>query len=533
MKKLESITFDGTNSSIKIETIEGNAFYECDQLTDLLFKYNNIKEIKANAFRLKPANKVLSIQFMSNQMNNNSFKTDSLLNLERIISLFLNEKEISSLNQSIFQPFFATEYHNVITLQNFDYQNPDNEWLLENGKIKYPIRIRDLNIENLFLKENFNQNEFTSDLNLSNRLVSPVKCNYGFQNQITITNGSFSIIKNFDRIFEIINQYAKVREFHSLRLRDIISIEEINEIQFGNICFQDIYIHDFKYLRRIHQNSFKQIADKIERFHLFNLANLKSEANTEYDLNKLINSLINCIQIETQSFELQSIQLSKLKSIAFDGSSSSTKIEIIKSNSFSLCNQLESINFENNQIKLIEENAFQFYEQSDVPLVIQFDNNKLNSESFSMNSLINIKRPSSILLENESIGYLNEDVFKPFLKEDKQNVICITPNLDDERNQWILQNEDYIKRINSLIQQLVQEAIDFQICTFKVTNLNYIPQHWFYCRTCFKREHLGVCQVCVNICHKDHDIADAKFSEFYCDCGARNDGSCNALKSMD
>ena len=37
---------------------------------------------------------------------------------------------------------------------------------------------------------------------------------------------------------------------------------------------------------------------------------------------------------------------------------------------------------------------------------------------------------------------------------------------------------------------------------------------------------VGVCTVCAKVCHKDHDLTYAKFGSFFCDCGAKEDGSC-------
>ena len=40
---------------------------------------------------------------------------------------------------------------------------------------------------------------------------------------------------------------------------------------------------------------------------------------------------------------------------------------------------------------------------------------------------------------------------------------------------------------------------------------------------------VGVCTVCAKVCHKDHDLSYAKCGSFFCDCGAKTDGSCQAL----
>lgn len=40
---------------------------------------------------------------------------------------------------------------------------------------------------------------------------------------------------------------------------------------------------------------------------------------------------------------------------------------------------------------------------------------------------------------------------------------------------------------------------------------------------------IGVCSVCAKVCHADHDVTYSKYGSFFCDCGAKEDGSCQAL----
>jgi E3 ubiquitin-protein ligase UBR4 len=42
-------------------------------------------------------------------------------------------------------------------------------------------------------------------------------------------------------------------------------------------------------------------------------------------------------------------------------------------------------------------------------------------------------------------------------------------------------------------------------------------------------DRIGVCSICARVCHKGHDISYAKYGSFFCDCGAKEDGSCKAL----
>ncbi|KAG6463209.1 hypothetical protein O3G_MSEX013740 [Manduca sexta] len=54
-------------------------------------------------------------------------------------------------------------------------------------------------------------------------------------------------------------------------------------------------------------------------------------------------------------------------------------------------------------------------------------------------------------------------------------------------------------------------------------------QHWYHCHTCKMVDGVGVCTVCARVCHKGHDVSYAKFGNFFCDCGAKPDSSCQAL----
>ena len=52
------------------------------------------------------------------------------------------------------------------------------------------------------------------------------------------------------------------------------------------------------------------------------------------------------------------------------------------------------------------------------------------------------------------------------------------------------------------------------------------PLPRYHCHTCKMVDGVGVCTVCAKVCHKDHEISYAKYGSFFCDCGAKEDGSC-------
>ncbi|XP_061716898.1 protein purity of essence isoform X2 [Cydia pomonella] len=71
--------------------------------------------------------------------------------------------------------------------------------------------------------------------------------------------------------------------------------------------------------------------------------------------------------------------------------------------------------------------------------------------------------------------------------------------------------------------------LQYKLCTFTVTQREFMNQHWYHCHTCKMVDGVGVCTVCARVCHRTHDVSYAKFGNFFCDCGAKPDSSCQAL----
>ncbi|XP_022919909.2 E3 ubiquitin-protein ligase UBR4 isoform X2 [Onthophagus taurus] len=74
-----------------------------------------------------------------------------------------------------------------------------------------------------------------------------------------------------------------------------------------------------------------------------------------------------------------------------------------------------------------------------------------------------------------------------------------------------------------------EDSLCNKLCTFTITQKEFMNQHWYHCHTCRMLDGVGVCSVCARVCHKGHDLSYAKFGNFFCDCGAKEDGSCQAL----
>lgn len=81
----------------------------------------------------------------------------------------------------------------------------------------------------------------------------------------------------------------------------------------------------------------------------------------------------------------------------------------------------------------------------------------------------------------------------------------------------------------STIEESDDENLSTKMCTYLITQKDFMNQHWYYCYTCNMFDGIGVCTICAKICHKNHDVCYAKYGNFFCDCGAKEDGTCIAL----
>ena len=76
-----------------------------------------------------------------------------------------------------------------------------------------------------------------------------------------------------------------------------------------------------------------------------------------------------------------------------------------------------------------------------------------------------------------------------------------------------------------------EEQLDGKLCTYTQTARVFMTQHWYHCHTCGMVDGVGCCSICAKVCHKDCDVTYSKHGSFFCDCGAREDQSCIALRA--
>lgn len=95
----------------------------------------------------------------------------------------------------------------------------------------------------------------------------------------------------------------------------------------------------------------------------------------------------------------------------------------------------------------------------------------------------------------------------------------------DLENEWV----DEVNEEEDSGEDSDEDSLCNKLCTFTITQKEFMNQHWYHCHTCRMLDGVGVCSVCARVCHKGHDLSYAKYGNFFCDCGAKEDGSCQAL----
>ncbi|KAM6976924.1 E3 ubiquitin-protein ligase UBR4 [Aplochiton taeniatus] len=128
------------------------------------------------------------------------------------------------------------------------------------------------------------------------------------------------------------------------------------------------------------------------------------------------------------------------------------------------------------------------------------------------------------------ISYL-ADVMNALRKSSGQGCSAILMEGEEKAmevdSDWV--EELAVEEDDSQAEDSDEDSLCNKLCTFTITQKEFMNQHWYHCHTCKMVDGVGVCTVCAKVCHKDHEISYAKYGSFFCDCGAKEDGSCQAL----
>lgn len=135
-------------------------------------------------------------------------------------------------------------------------------------------------------------------------------------------------------------------------------------------------------------------------------------------------------------------------------------------------------------------------------------------KTFALDNVSSLLRYMADLLQG--IGFTGNS-FIPALEED------FAPDSDDFDD--LNGDSD-----DGLIDDSDEDNLCNKLCTFSITQKEFMNQHWYHCHTCKMVDGVGVCSVCARVCHKNHSISYSKYGNFFCDCGAKEDGTCLALQ---
>lgn len=159
-----------------------------------------------------------------------------------------------------------------------------------------------------------------------------------------------------------------------------------------------------------------------------------------------------------------------------------------------------------------------------------------NSESFS-----SWKRESKIVhrkmimylavlysCSNRKLGSLYSLMF-----DENKYMTSVTPSADLTGIENILLLLDILDELATVFSKRITSGLAFEgkdgnrisalkvptPCTFAIKS-DFTEQHWYNCYTCGLESDKGCCTLCALVCHDGHDVSYARFSSFFCDCGA-------------
>jgi hypothetical protein len=286
-------------------------------------------------------------------------------------------------------------------------------------------------------------------------VLNPCKCN---ENGIECGGRDHLNLKH---VFENIDNNLRENEKHFKRFYLYnTAITEIEENTFFEVTFDQIEIGFATNLKKINSHAFTSNNLVTKMFRLNNASIVDSPPN--YDIFVVLSSFINL-----EYLELRGTQISEIPSYAFqpiNGTQSKlyyidfgrNKIEKIGNYSFYDLKNLTYLSFSENPLKLISMNSFHFQNVSNQTFLLNLSYiNTLNGSSFTTNSLINIKRLTSILLFGDlNLKFFDQTIFLPFFESNPKNSILlyISPKLDcdDCRSHWLVKESKYLKRFDKI-----------------------------------------------------------------------------------
>ena len=289
-----------------------------------------------------------------------------------------------------------------------------------------------------------------------NDLIKPCFCE---DNSIYCTgNYGFDLENIFNSLSKSLSKPSKY--FEKFLLSNT-AIKELKENTFKDINFGEIFIGSCDNLSLIDKNAFKGTDLFTTRLEISESPALSSPDNSIFEalakfvkIEKISLSNVNITEIPSKAFKPLNGYQNNLRELYFTGKSF-TKLG---SKAFSQINNLKILSFEQVTFQQIPDKAFSFESGSNFTLILSFAaNERINSSVFAENSLIDIKRPTKLILGSprypHKITYLDEKVFLPFLLDKSLNSIDLLGesfDCSDCRNYWIKKNSTISSQITHL-----------------------------------------------------------------------------------
>ncbi|CAG2159623.1 unnamed protein product, partial [Oppiella nova] len=274
-------------------------------------------------------------------------------------------------------------------------------------------------------------------------LLNPCKC----ENDRILCDGNedLDLVELFARLNHSLDNDSK--HFQTFNLRNK-AITELKDNTFQGITFDNIYIQYANSLQFIHRNAFDANYLLTKTLLISNNPVLSSpEPMVIFDiLSQFVNiesinfSHNNVTDIPSDAFRPINGYQNKLTSLSLSGD-----FKHLGDNAFASLNSLQSLSVDQSSIDYIPEKAFAFNQPSKQRLDLHlFNSPYINSSSFAVNSLTNIKRETYLDLQvfkwPNPITYLDEKVFGAFLDAHYANQVNIGGqyvNCTDCRTAWV------------------------------------------------------------------------------------------------
>ncbi len=236
------------------------------------------------------------------------------------------------------------------------------------------------------------------------------------------------------------------------------ALSELLENTFGNITFDYISINDAKNLTRFQTNTFTGINQSIKEFDVHNTPlnnyppnyDIFTAFSSMTDLEVLNIMYTNLEEIPENAFRPLNGLQNNLSSVNFYNN----KISKIGNNAFKYLNSLTELQFISNSVDIIPENAFSFSDTSEKRLYIFLTACHLKNTSFSIGAFNHLNRPTTIFLnswlnDSNNITFLDQRIFEPFFNANNQNEIQASHlDCDDCRSYWLVKDIRFSKQLN-------------------------------------------------------------------------------------